>query len=104
MVSLITLNAAQQRAADVSGFHALSSFDAALIAQWIVGIPNALNRTGQWVFAPVSTNPDTTIDSVQDYKALLLGDVSGDWMPPASRPASKSLSPDLEDRRSRFTS
>ncbi len=95
VVGLITLNATQQKAADVSGFHALSSFDAALIAQWIVGIPNALNHTGQWVFTPVSTNPDTTIDSVQDYKALLLGDVSGDWMPPSSRPL-ESVKPDLK--------
>ncbi len=93
VVGLITLNATQQKAADVSGFHALSSFDAALIAQWIVGIPNALNHTGQWVFTPVSTNPDTTIDSVQDYKALLLGDVSGDWMPPFGRPL-EAINPD----------
>ncbi len=86
VVGLITLNTVQQRAADVSGLHDLSSFDAALIAQWIVGITNPINLTGKWVFTPDSTTPDTTIDSTQDYLALLMGDVNGDWMPFPPRP------------------
>ncbi len=88
VVGLITLNAVQLRAADVSGFNSISSFDAALVARWAVGInpPIPVNRTGKWVFTPASTQPDTNIDSVQDYKALLMGDVTGDWMPPLMRP------------------
>jgi hypothetical protein len=93
VVGLITLNATQMRAADVSGFHSISSLDASLIAQWIVGIRAPLNRTGQWIFTPPSTTPDTNIDSTQDYRGLLMGDVSGDWTPTAARPGS-SLSPD----------
>ena len=88
VVGLITLDAVQQRAADVSGLHSISSFEAALIAQWIVGIENPINRTGQWTFTPASTTPDTTADSTQDYQALLLGDVNGDWVAAGSRPMS----------------
>ena len=84
VVGLITLSTVQQRAADVSGLHSLSSFDAALIAQWVVGVVNPINLTGKWVFTPTMTTPDTNVDSVQDYQALLMGDVNGDWMPPSS--------------------
>jgi Tol biopolymer transport system component len=80
VVGLVTLNDVQLRAADVSGLHSISSFDAALIAQWVVGIPNAISRTGRWVFTPSATTPDTTSDSVQDYAGLLLGDINGDWL------------------------
>ena len=86
VVQLITLNSVQLRAADVSGLNSISSFDAGLIAQWIVGIPNMLNQTGKWKFTPVSTMPDTTVDSVQNYKALLMGDVNGSWTPMGPRP------------------
>ncbi len=68
----------------------LSSFDAALIAQWIVGIHNPLNLTGQWKFTPASTvYPNLIGDySGQNYLALLKGDVNGDWSPLGSnRPA-----------------
>jgi len=81
VVQRITLNPVQLRAADVSGLHSISSFDAALVAQWIVGITNPINRTGRWVFTPPSTMPDTNVDTVQNYAALLMGDVNGDWMP-----------------------
>jgi hypothetical protein len=79
VVNLINLNAVQQRAADVSGLHSLSSFDAALIAQWVVGIPNMINQTGHWKFTPPSTTPDVANDSTQDYIGLLMGDVDGNW-------------------------
>ena len=96
VVGLATLNSVQQRAADVSGLHSLSSFDAALIAQWTVGITNPINQTGQWKFTPVSTTPDTTVDNVQNYTALLMGDVNGDWMPPLMRP-DVSIIPDTRN-------
>ena len=96
VVGLATLNSVQQRAADVSGLHSLSSFDAALIAQWVVGIQNPINQTGQWKFTPASTTPDTTLDNVQNYTALLMGDVNGDWTPPMMRPDS-SIVPDTRN-------
>jgi hypothetical protein len=86
VVGLITLNETQLRAADVSGLHTISSFDAALIAQWVVGISNPINRTGRWMFTPDTTSPDTTLDLVQDYTALLMGDVNGDWQSVPARP------------------
>src|ERR1035437_1346958 len=54
VVGLITLTASQQKAAKVSELPALSSFEAALIAQWIVGIDNPINHTGTWKFTPLS--------------------------------------------------
>jgi hypothetical protein len=92
VVGLITLDATQIRAADVSGLHSISSFDAALIAQWIVGITNPINRTGKWMFTPSVFSPDTNVDSVQDYSALLTGDVNGDWMPAGMRPTGSIIS------------
>ncbi len=97
VVGLIMLNTVQQRAADVSGLHSISSFDAALIAQWIVGVVNPINQTGKWRFTPDSTTPDTTVDSVQNYKALLKGDVNGDWTPTLVRHAQESILPGSGD-------
>jgi hypothetical protein len=90
VVMLIALNPTQQRAAKVSGQASISSFDAALIAQWIVGIPNMINQTGQWKFTPTSQSYGPNINSDlsgQDYAALLMGDVNGDWVAPTTRPA-----------------
>jgi hypothetical protein len=90
VVGLITLNPTQIEAAKVSGFPTLSSFDAALIAQWIVNTTpaNPINQTGKWKFNPgnggtfvVNTN------FTQNYSAILMGDVSGGWPNPAPRPA-----------------
>ena len=86
VVGLITLNMVQQRAADVSGLHTLSSYDAALIAQWVVGVNNPINLSGKWVFTPTSTTPNTFVNSSQNYLALLMGDVNGDWSPTLMRP------------------
>ena len=93
VVGLITLSPVQLRAADVSGLHTITSFDAALVAQWIVGIPNPINRTGTWVFTPPSTMPDTNLDTMQNYAALLMGDVNGDWVPNPPMQPDSSLPP-----------
>ncbi|MEO7539084.1 MAG: cohesin domain-containing protein [Pyrinomonadaceae bacterium] len=86
VVGLSNLNATQQNAAMVGGQGFISSLDAGFVAQYIVGIPNALNQTGRWKFTPTSrTYPAVTASQVnQDYEALLMGDVSGDWSPPAA--------------------
>ncbi|MBS1793305.1 MAG: hypothetical protein JSS81_05595 [Acidobacteria bacterium] len=83
VVSLITLNATQLLAADVSGNNTVTSFDAALIAQYIVLIPNP-GSTGTWKFIPASRsypNVETGAGG-QDYSAILMGEVSGNWTPP----------------------
>jgi hypothetical protein len=88
VVGLQTLSATQLKAARVSGGPGLSSFDAGLLAQYIVGIPNVNNQTGQWKFTPVNrTYPSITSNQAnQDYAATLMGDVSGDWNPVGPRP------------------
>ncbi len=89
VVGLITLNADQLLAADVSNFHAISSFDAALIAQKVVGICSGLNHSGEWVFTPASVpHPGGVAGSLtENYRAVMIGDVSGDWNPIGPRPA-----------------
>lgn len=85
VVGLTTLNATQGIVADVSANSAVTSFDAALIAQYVVAIPNS-SITGTWKFAPVNrsyTNVETN-QTNQNYQALLMGEVSGNWTAPAS--------------------
>ncbi len=94
VVGLITLNPDQIKAAKVAGLANLSSFDAALIAQHIVGIPNPINKTGKWFFTPSSTTPNVLIDNTQNYGATLFGDVNGSWDPLGPRPASVLTDPE----------
>ncbi|CAN5354054.1 hypothetical protein BH10ACI3_BH10ACI3_13960 [soil metagenome] len=77
---------AQLQAAKVSGNVTpnLSSFDAALISQWIVGITNPINQTGEWRFWDPASRTYTNVNassSGQDYTVVLMGDVNGDWNP-----------------------
>ena len=85
VVGLITLNATQLAAANVSNSPQVSSFDAALIAQYVVSIPNP-GVTGSWRFTPVNRSYSSlaTNQTNQDYTAILMGDVNGDWANPSS--------------------
>lgn len=79
----------QRIAADVSGDGTISSFDAAMIARYTAGLSN-YGSTGTWRFTPETRSyPQVTfyIDG-QDYNALLMGEVSGDWTntPPSLSP------------------
>ena len=74
--------------ADVSGNGAITSFDAALIASYSVGLEGT-GSAGTWRFIPVNrTYPNIHGDSSgQDYVALLMGDVTGNWtaqLPPVN--------------------
>jgi hypothetical protein len=73
------LSTNQRIAAEVSGNGTISSFDAALIAQYVVGLPNPGNA-GAWIFAP-SSRSYATVGSLtgEDYSAILIGEVSGNW-------------------------
>jgi hypothetical protein len=66
--------------ADVSGNGTISSFDAGEIAHYVVADP-PFGSTGSWRFNPVSkTYPSVTSDITgEDYSALLMGEVSGNW-------------------------
>ncbi len=82
VVGLITLTPDQIKAAKVSGLPTLSSFDAALIAQYTVGISNGINQTGRWKFDQPSVNYGVVTSDLnnQNYRAFLLGDVDGSWL------------------------
>ncbi|MCW5960238.1 MAG: hypothetical protein KIS76_08740 [Pyrinomonadaceae bacterium] len=79
VVGIVTLSGNQAIAGDVTEDGTISSLDAAFVAQYIVGIVNPNNRSGIWRFTPNLTTPDTTVHSVQNYDANLLGDVNGSW-------------------------
>jgi hypothetical protein len=88
IVVLIVLSPTQLLAADVSQNGTVTSFDAALIAQYVVAIPN-IGNTGSWIFTPPNRNyADVESDfSAQDYDAILMGEVSGNWIAPTMRAA-----------------
>jgi TolB protein len=79
------LSANQQLAADTDGDKSVTAFDATQILRFVAG--NGQNsgtgQTGKWTFAPASRNYPVLFNSLenQDYTAILIGEVSGDWMP-----------------------
>ena len=86
VVGLITLSQCQQAAGDTSGDGSLSSFDAALIAQYVVGISNPVNKAGTWKFIPPNRSYPSLSGEMtsQNFDAVLVGDVSGNWVPGAA--------------------
>lgn len=98
IVLLIVLTPTQLLAADVSQNGVVTSFDAALIAQYVVLIPNPGN-TGTWIFDPLNRGYSDVENNyvAQDYGAILMGEVSGNWVAPTmlanpSRPGIAELS------------
>lgn len=83
-VGLGALDFRQRAAADVSDNGAITSFDAALIAQTAIGLSNP-SIAGTWEFVPSSRQyPNTFADQPnQNYEAILMGEVSGNWTPTA---------------------
>src|SRR5439155_20898322 len=101
-ITPLTTNA-QKITADVSGNGAVSSNDAAKIAQYVAGVTPLPppNLTGTWRFFvpnptfPIGTSPTTRtytapigMQTAQDYVGILGGDVTGNWSPSGARPAS----------------
>jgi hypothetical protein len=94
VVQFITLSPDQLVAGNVSGSApgTVTAQDAAFVAQKIVGNCSVNNQSGQWVFSPVNVaHPGGVAGQlVENYRAFLKGDVSGDWDPlGASRPGPK---------------
>ena len=94
VTGLITLTPNQQIAADASGNGTLTAFDASLIAQTAAGIPNP-GIAGTWKFVPANRSYPTLSGNLtnQNYDAILVGDVSGNWASPSSGPITQSVSP-----------
>ncbi|MBL8204134.1 MAG: putative Ig domain-containing protein, partial [Blastocatellia bacterium] len=80
VAGVATLSAAQQLAGDASNDGTLSSYDASLIAQTVAGLPNA-GIVGNWKFTPGNRNYTTLSgeQTNQDFAAVLVGEVSGNW-------------------------
>ncbi|MFN0277666.1 MAG: cohesin domain-containing protein [Pyrinomonadaceae bacterium] len=80
VVGATVLNATQLTVGDTSGNGGLSSFDAAQIARYAVSLPNS-GSSGNWIFVPVSRTYSSVTSSIsgEDYSALLMGEVSGNW-------------------------
>ena len=85
--------------ADVSNNGSISSFDAAEVANYVVsGTP--VGMTGTWKFVPVNRSyaSVTSNEIGQDFSALLMGEVSGNWNNTGARPvgdAEKSIAIDV---------
>jgi hypothetical protein len=105
-----TLDADQLQAGDVTGDGTLSTLDASLVLQHIVGLlprlPAAERCASDWLFipaptaapnqsvvAPLLTSSACTMGAIafsplagqatgQDFRAVLLGDVTGNWTGP----------------------
>ena len=82
VVGIATLNSTQQIAADVSGNGTITSLDASYIAQYVALFPN-MSSTGTWRFIPPNrayANVQTNYSN-EDYSAILMGEVTGNWNP-----------------------
>ena len=82
-LGLVTLTPRQLLAADVDGDTVVRTFDASLIQQYrlLVTPADPTNHTGDWKFIPVNrvyTSIPANLPG-QDYDAILLGDVDGDY-------------------------
>lgn len=122
MVGQRSLNTDQRLAADTTGNGAVSSLDATRIQEYRVGtiarLPVATSCQSDWAFVPnpgPQGNPTpvapqvtpacttgglsypslATSASGQDFRAVLFGDVTGNWTPPAGASTEmESIAPD----------
>jgi hypothetical protein len=85
LVGLTTLTPNQLIAADTDGNGTVNSLDATRIQQRAVGMQTP-NIIGQWKFVLASRqyNPLGGNQTGQDYQAILVGEVSGNWATAAS--------------------
>ncbi|MFN0277057.1 MAG: DUF4394 domain-containing protein [Pyrinomonadaceae bacterium] len=88
VASIMMLTGNQLIVADTSGVDGITSFDAALVARYVVALPGS-GSTGNWIFLPSSRNYPTITSSLagEDYSGLLMGEVSGNWVNTGARPA-----------------
>jgi hypothetical protein len=83
-VGLISLTTNQRIAADVTNDGTVSALDASRIAQSSVGLPlRPGDVTGTWKFVPASRSYSSVGSDLkgQDFIAILMGDVTGNWSP-----------------------
>jgi endonuclease G len=85
LVGLITLTPNQLIAADTDGNGTVNSLDATRIQQRLVGIQTN-NIIGQWKFLPASKQYNAVNGNLtgENYEAVLVGEVSGNWLSSAN--------------------
>src|SRR5262249_55050579 len=88
VAGIIVLNANQLTVADVSNNGTVSSFDAGEIAHFVAS-SSPVGITGTWKFIPVNRMYASVTSNVsgEDYSALLMGEVSGNWTNTGARAA-----------------
>jgi hypothetical protein len=91
VAGIVLLTDNQLIVADTSDNGIISSFDAALIARHVIGAP-PFGTTGTWKFIPVNRNYSSVTGNLtgEDFTALLMGEVSGNWTNTASKAPRKS--------------
>jgi hypothetical protein len=83
LVGLTNLTPNQLIAADTDGNGKVNSLDATRIQQYLVGIQSA-NIIGQWKFVPGNKQYNSINGNLtgENYQAVLVGEVSGNWANP----------------------
>lgn len=83
--NLISLSASQQIAADATNDGTVTAFDASRIARYQAQISTPGSIAGSWKFLPASLGfTNLSADQTnQNFQAILVGDVTGNWTPPA---------------------
>ncbi|MDQ4120908.1 MAG: hypothetical protein M3209_05635 [Acidobacteriota bacterium] len=80
------LTANQQKAADTDADNLVTAFDATQILRFVAANgPNAnTGQTGNWKFLPQVREYPSLGNSLsgENYEAVLIGEVDGDWVPP----------------------
>jgi uncharacterized delta-60 repeat protein len=90
--------------ADVSGNGTISSFDAGEVAKYAAGL-SGFGLTSSWIFTPANRTyaSVTTNISGEDYSALLMGEVSGNWMNTGARAIGrKAVGSDVAEGQNRL--
>jgi len=94
-----TLTPNQRMACDVTGNGQVSALDAVTILRYVIGqipkLPVSQTSGSAWGFAPATLSfaPLQTDLANQDITAVLFGDCTGNWQPPALTPLAHPLHP-----------
>jgi uncharacterized repeat protein (TIGR01451 family) len=95
----------QRTAADATGDGTVSVQDASEIAKRALNITST-NIVGNWKFAPASREYPSLNSNLtgQNYDAILVGDVTGNWTPPSSMSQAEKAEEETNDKINEFSS
>lgn len=86
VVGALDIDTCPLEASDSSNNGQIAAYDAALIARYVVHLPTTNSLVGQWKFSPPVRlyQPLDRDFTGQNFNAILVGDVSGNWAATAS--------------------